>query len=201
MPVISYIDLLRHGETIKHACYCGSTDTPLTTNGQTQMWSISEKTLPGWDHMITSPLIRCAYFAEKFSRRHKIPFTVDERIKEIHFGDWENRSAAELIRIDADIVTRFWDNPVLNTPPNGEHLLDFESRVLNAWHDITSQRAGKKILMITHGGVIRMILCHVLQQPIERMLEFNIEHATIQRIQIKHEKSQNHISLITDRPT
>ncbi len=201
MPVISYIDLLRHGETINHTRYCGSTDTPLTTNGRTQMWTVTEKIPPGWDHMITSPLIRCGAFAETFSRRHTIPCTVDERIKEIHFGDWENCSAAELMQTDADILTRFWNNPVLNTPPNGERLSDFETRVLSAWHDITDQCAGKKILMITHGGVIRMILCHVLQHPVERMLEFNIGHATIQRIQIKHEKSQNHTSLITHTPT
>ena len=200
MSVISYIDLLRHGETINHKNYCGSTDTALTSNGWAQMWSVSEKSPPGWDYMITSPLIRCANFAETFSRRYMIPCTVDERIKEIHFGDWENRSAAELMRTDANILSRFWNNPVLNTPPNGESFYDFETRVLSAWQDITSQCKGEEILMITHGGVIRIILCHVLQHPVGRMLEFNIGHAAIQRIQIIHDKPKNHISLITHRP-
>ena len=201
MSVISYIDLLRHGETINHPRYCGSTDTPLTINGQMQMWEVSERTPPGWDHMITSPLIRCAAFAKVFSKNYTIPCTVDDRLKEMHFGDWENYSAAELMQKDADTLASFWNNPVLNTPPNGERFSDFRIRILSAWHDITSKHAGKKTLLITHGGVIRTILCHILQHPVERILEFNIGHATIQRIQIKHKKSQNYISLITHMPT
>ena len=200
MPVTSYIDLLRHGETTNHIHYCGSTDIPLSTNGWKQMWTVSKTLPPDWDHIITSPLTRCAAFAKIFSLHYVIPYTVDGRIKEIHFGDWENRSAAELMQVDSDALTRFWNNPIHNTPPNGEHLSGFKKRVLSAWHDITIQYAGSKTLLITHGGVIRTILCHVLHYPIERIFEFKIGHATIQRIQIKHTKSQNHISLITNEP-
>ena len=178
----------------------GSTDIPLSTDGWTQMWTVSKTLPPNWDHIITSPLTRCAAFAETFSQRHVIPCTEDDRIKEIHFGDWENRSAAELMQVDSVMLTRFWNNPIHNMPPNSENLSDFNKRVLIAWYDITTQYAGEKILLITHGGVIRMILCHVLQHSIERMFEFKIGHATIQRVQIKHNKSQKHISLITNKP-
>ena len=197
MAVTSYIDLLRHGETTEPTRYCGSTDTPLSKNGWAQMWAASNYSSPNWDHIITSPLIRCAAFAKIFGQRHMISYTVEDRIKETHFGDWENHSAAELMRVDSDALTRFWNNPMCNTPPNGECLSNFNKRVLSAWEDNVTKNTATKTLLITHGGVIRMILCHVLQYPVERMFEFKIGHATIHRIQIKHEKLRNHISLIT----
>ena len=200
MKIISNIDLLRHGETQGGPGFFGSTDIPLTDDGCTQMWAATERNARGWDHIITSPLIRCTRFANELQQGYSIPVTHDERIREIHFGDWEGRSPAELAEIDTEPLTRFWNNPVKFTPPNAECLVDFEKRVLSAWYDISARYANQNVLLVTHGGVIRIVLCHILQYPIERLLEFEVCHADMRRITIEHSQNHRIFRLITDQP-
>lgn len=191
------IDLLRHGETENSQRYCGSTDYPLTELGWTQMWHAVNSQSILWQHIVTSPLVRCADFAHALGRRYSIPVTHDDRIREIHFGEWENRSGAELMQTDADALTRFWQNPLDHPPPNGEHLLDFEARVLSVWKDIQQEFCGRKVLLITHGGVIRMIVCHILQHPRTQLLNIDVRHASIRHVQIDHAKP-DHVTLAPD---
>ncbi len=198
MKTTTIIDLMRHGETQGGHVFLGSTDTPLNEHGWLQMWNTVEKNSPGWDHIITSPLIRCAQFAQALAQRYTIPLIEDARVQELHFGQWEGHSAAELMQTDAAALTRFWQNPMQFTPPNAERLSDFNTRVLCAWHHIIDQYAGKKILLITHGGVIRTLLCHILQHPIERLLELEIEHAAMRRIRVKDGQSRHHSMPVTD---
>ena len=200
MKIISNIDLLRHGETQGGPGFFGSTDIPLTEYGCTQMWAATESNDCRWNHIITSPLSRCKKFAHALQQRHAIPVKQDERIREIHFGDWEGCFPAELAQIDAESLTRFWNNPIKFPPPNAECLVDFEKRVLSAWHDITAQYADQNILLVTHGGVIRIILCQLLRHPVERLLEIEVCHAAMRRIHVEHSQNHRTFRLTTDAP-
>ena len=178
------IDLLRHGETTHPRHYCGNTDHPLTSVGWQQMWQATTLATVSWQQIVTSPLTRCAAFAQALGQSNSIPVTTDTRLREIHFGAWENQLAADLLQTQADALTRFWRNPVDFPPPQGEHLLDFQTRVLAVWHEITARFSGQRILLIAHGGVIRVILCHLQQYPLECLLELDVGHAQIFRISI-----------------
>ncbi len=187
----TFIDLLRHGETENSHHYCGSTDYPLTPLGWAQMWHTIERNPSQWQQIITSPLIRCADFAQALGQRYSIPVTHDTRIQEIHFGAWEDQSTADLMKNHADAVSRFWQNPLVHPPPKAEHLLDFEKRILSAWYEIQQHSVDKRILLITHGGVIRVIMCHIQQYPVERLLEFEVKHASMHHVYIEQaERSQ-----------
>jgi alpha-ribazole phosphatase len=184
------IDLLRHGETENSDRYCGSTNYPLTSLGWAQMWSSVQKTSTQWEQIITSPLIRCVDFAQALGQHYSIPVVQDSRLQEIHFGDWENQSAAELMQNQADALLRFWQNPLTHPPPMAEHLRDFQARVLTAWHEIQQQFIGKKVLLITHGGVIRIIISHIQQYPLEHLLALEIHHADVKRVCIEQTEPQ-----------
>lgn len=192
--MITHIDLLRHGETEYHQRYCGSTDHPLSPQGWAQMWREATQTGLSWKRIVASPLIRCAAFAQALGQLHSIPVTYDARLREIHFGAWENQSAADLMHTQAEALACFWRKPVHFPPPQGERLLDFQSRVLAAWDEIVTQFAGQSILLITHGGVIRVIRCHIQQHPLERLLELEVKHAEMHRISISP------TALTTDSP-
>lgn len=179
------VDLLRHGETEGRLRFCGSTDHPLTEQGWQQMWRATTSEAAPWQHIVTSPLRRCATFAEALGQSHTIPVAHDTRLQEIHFGAWENQSAASLMETQADALTRFWQNPVDFSPPQSEYLLDFQTRVLAAWHEITARFTGQHILLITHGGVIRIIRCHLEHHPLVRLLELNVRHAQLFRVRIE----------------
>ena len=174
------IQLLRHGEAAGGPRFRGSTDDPLTVRGWHQM-EASALEAGKWQAVVTSPLRRCIDFAQSLACRLTLPLTVDARLREIHFGQWEGRSAAEIADLDPDALTRFWRQPTQFTPPAGESFACFSRRVLAAWRELT-QRPESTLLVITHAGPIRVILCHTQGQPMDRLLEWDAGLASLHTI-------------------
>ena len=140
-----------------------------------------------WDGIVTSPLARCADFARALSRRQDIPLSLDPRLAELDFGDWEGQTPADLMATDAEALGRFWADPVAHPPPSGEPLLAFQARVLTAWDELLRQDRDDRTLVISHGGVIRVILCQVLGYPLGRLLELDVGHASLRGIRVRSE--------------
>ncbi|MBI3779238.1 MAG: alpha-ribazole phosphatase [Gammaproteobacteria bacterium] len=182
------IDLLRHGEAEGGACYRGRTDDPLTVTGWQQMWGAVDGVVP-WQGIVSSPLSRCTSFASALAERRTVPLQIDERLREMDFGDWEGRTAAELMATAPDDLTRFWQNPLHCSPPRGESLLSLRKRVLAAWNEIVDRQ--RPVLIVTHGGPIRVILNHVLGTPPERLMEINVPHAAMFSLRV----SKNHVQM------
>lgn len=176
-----FIDLLRHGETEGGTGFRGSLDDRLSETGWKQMWSAVGGNDARWDHIISSPLLRCADFSEALAERHSISVETDERLKEMHFGEWEGRTAAQLMLTDANALSEFWQNPLRYTPPQAEPLKDFQTRVLTAWDDIVAKHNNRKMLIVSHAGVMRVILSKILDHPVQRLLEIDVGHAALKR--------------------
>ncbi|MBP8284764.1 MAG: alpha-ribazole phosphatase family protein [Chromatiaceae bacterium] len=192
-PRVHRIDLLRHGETLGGSRFRGRLDDPLTERGWDRMWAAVRppdgggEGVPVWDGIVTSPLARCADFARALSERESIPLRLDPRLAELDFGDWEGQTAADLMASDAEALGRFWADPVAHPPPSGEPLLAFQGRVLTAWDELLRQDRGDRTLVISHGGVIRVILCQVLGYPLGRLLELDVGHASLTGIRVRSE--------------
>ena len=170
--------LLRHGDVKGGRCFRGTTDDPLTDIGLDQM----KQAVNGdycWDHVVTSPLKRCAVFANEYAAQHNLSLSIEERFAEIHFGAWEGRSSAEIMITQGYALKRFWENPLEYTPPEAESVMDFASRVLEAWQDLIIKYAKQRVLLVTHGGVIRVLLCHIRQHPIGRLMEIDVEYGAL----------------------
>lgn len=177
------VGLLRHGEVEGGARFRGHTDDPLTPAGLAQMHTALADH-GGWDRVISSPLIRCAEFSNAYAGQNALPLTFDARLKEMYFGLWEGRSAAELMAEDSEALARFWRNPDACPPPDGESLTRFQTRVLDAWNDIVSAYTGQRVLIVTHGGVIRVLLCHVSGIPVSRWHEFEVPYGRLYELRI-----------------
>jgi len=179
---VGLIHLLRHGETEGGPRYRGSSDDALSPRGWEQMWAAVGEA--GWDRIVASPLARCAAFAQALAERRGIPLEIDERLREMHFGAWEGRTAVEIMAQDADALTRFWQNPAAYPPPEGEYLADFQARVLESWREIVRASAGQRVLLVSHGGPIRVVLCDIRQHPVERLLELDVAHAALLAVRV-----------------
>lgn len=177
------IDLLRHGEPLGGAKFRGYTDDPLSETGWTQMRAAVQGESP-WQVVVSSPLLRCAEFAAELAERAGIPLETEADFKEIGFGEWEGRTAEELMQSAPDCLDLFWRDPARYTPPGGEALAAFAARVTASWSDTLARHAGKKILLVAHGGVNRVILCHVLQIPLQNMFRLQVPFAGMSRIRI-----------------
>ncbi len=179
------IDLLRHGETEGGARYRGVIDDLLTAAGHEQMWAAVNHD-DHWQGIVSSPLRRCAEFAHALAQHRSLPLRIDERLREMNFGAWEGRSAAELMTTEPDALARFWQDPWNNGPAGGEPLQQMQTRVLAAWSDIVAEH--RPLLVISHGGPIRVILCHVLGSPQDKLLEIDVPHAARRRLQVRGDK-------------
>ena len=159
-------DLIRHGEPEGGPMYRGSKDDPLSEAGWQQMRGAITET-DTWDAIVTSPMLRCVHFAQELADRYGIPLHKDERLREINFGDWEGRTADEVMASDGDRLSRFWADPVACTPPGGERAAHFNQRVVESWHHWQQALAGQNVLIVCHGGVIRMVIANAMNIPLQ----------------------------------
>ncbi|SDB61073.1 alpha-ribazole phosphatase family protein [Pseudomonas sp. NFACC13-1] len=172
------LDLLRHGETELGGGLRGSLDDALTARGWEQMHTAVAQGGP-WDRLVSSPLQRCARFAEQLGARLGVPVHVDKDLQELHFGAWEGRSAAALMETDSEALGRFWADPYCFTPPDGEPVLEFSRRVLAAVERLHAAYAGQRILLVSHGGVMRLLLAQARGLPREQLLNVEVGHGAL----------------------
>lgn len=177
------LDLLRHGETTHGGGFRGSLDDQLTGQGWAQMRAAVAEAGP-WDLLVSSPLLRCAVFADELGAQRKLPVMLEPDLRELHFGDWEGRSAAELMETDGAALGRFWADPYGFNPPGGEPLAAFEQRVLAAVERLQRRYAEQRLLLITHGGVMRLLLARARGLARAELLQVEVAHGALHRLRL-----------------
>jgi len=177
------LDLLRHGETELGGGLRGSLDDALTDVGWAQMRAAVAEAGP-WDRIVSSPLQRCARFAQALADQLALPLHMDADLQELHFGEWEGRSAAQLMETDAESLGLFWANPYAFTPPKAEPLTAFSARVLAAVERLHQAYAGQRVLLISHGGVMRLLLAQARGLPREQLLQVEVGHGALLTLQV-----------------
>ena len=188
IPTTTVIDLLRHGEVEGGDIFRGSTNDKLTDDG----WEQMQATLQGevnWDVIVSSPLLRCAEFAESLAEQEETSYVVAKELQEIDFGDWEGQSPDELLRESNKTLKRWWAAPTKQTPPAGEDFHDFRGRVLKCLKQITEEHQDKRILLVTHAGVIRVVLMYILGMPEENLFRLNVDYGGISTIRMYHDET------------
>lgn len=187
-----FVDLLRHGETSGGARFRGVQDDQLSPAGWTQMAAAVRD--GRWHRIITSPARRCAAFAEALAVRQGLPLEAWPELGERHFGSWEGRTAAE---IPLDELCRFWADPVGFTPAGAEPFAAMRDRSLAAWRRLEALD-GDRLLVVTHGGIIRVLLGEVLGVAPNRLLLIEVPHACLSRLRLPAEFG--HASLVRHGP-
>ncbi|WP_435035649.1 alpha-ribazole phosphatase family protein [Pseudomonas neuropathica] len=173
-----HLDLLRHGETELGGGLRGSLDDALTDKGWAQMRAAVVEG-GSWDRIVSSPLQRCARFAAELGEQLDLPVQLDKDLQELHFGAWEGQSAAALMETDAEALGLFWADPYAFTPPQGEPVSEFSSRVLAAVARLHNAYAGQRVLLISHGGVMRLLLAQARGLPREQLLNVEVGHGAL----------------------
>lgn len=173
------IDLLRHGESQYSHTLRGHLDDELTAKGWHQMQStIEQVTNQSWDIIISSPLKRCAYFAEQLAKTTGLPLLLNHDLKEMYFGDWEGVSTQQIYETSPELLANFWQKPTQHCPPRAETLNQFQTRVLKGFQELFVQMQNQNwqnALVVTHGGVIKLLACLARQQPLDDLLKMPAE--------------------------
>lgn len=196
------IDLLRHGEVIKPAGFFGSTDIRLSHKGETQMAeaiglsSLTPVNAP-WDHIISSPMQRCRVFAEKLAQQIARPLHIDPSLREMHFGTWEGLNAASIEQKYPVEFQRYLASPLHYPPTEGEPVDRFIERITVSWQNIKQQYLDQRILIVSHSGVIRTLLCSVLNCPPDTLFSIHCPYACYSQIRHFYHPDQQRDQLVS----
>jgi len=170
------IDLLRHGDTGQRS-YRGQLDDPLSDLGWRQLReAVGGRT---WDRVVSSSLSRCAAFATELAERRGLPLRIDARLAEYHFGDWQGVPIEILADTDGDALARFWSDPVAHPPPGGETFEAFLGRLSQALDQIAAEAGDERVLVVTHGGAIRLLRCVSEGRGFGDMAGIDVPHASL----------------------
>jgi len=182
--------LLRHGEAEGGTRFRGITDDPLSEKGWQQMSKRCD-TLPEIQHIISSPLKRCSLFAHALSSQTANSMEIFDELQEINFGLWEGKSVQQIATLYPKELSAFWQDPLKNTPDMGESLIQFRQRIVSCWQRIIRQYQNQKVLIISHGGVQKIILSEVLNMPLGSIDKFEIAHACLSVINVYYSSDES----------
>lgn len=182
---VTRIDLLRHGQCEGGEIFRGRLDAKLTPEGFTQMQDACKA--GEWHTVISSPLQRCWYFARDLSSAA----VADSRLQEMSFGDWDGKIISEVWRDDYERISSWAKNPAASCPPNGELLHEVAARVDNFLVDCLCDYRGKNILLVTHGGIVRVLLTQALGMPLAYANRWDVPYGCVTRLAVYHDPLQH----------
>ncbi len=189
------IYLLRHGECEGGNIFRGSTDVALTSRGFGQMSKSCSDNTADWQQVISSPLKRCRLFAESLCKQNKLPLLIDERIRELSFGDWDGRPIDKVWAEQAEHIQAWSADPSSTTPPNGESMEQIAARLNDFYLQLLERFEGRKLLLIMHGGVIRVLLSQLLGVPLRYANHFEVPYACMSKVNVYHSGDTQQIKL------
>lgn len=182
------IYLIRHTPTTakEGVCY-GQSDLALQEPFG-EFFNNIKNTLAIDDYIVySSPLIRCRQLAQHLSDGATITF--DDRLKEIDFGLWENETWDSIKKEDLNN----WMNDFVNTgAPNGESFITLHKRVVNFIEELLLNHSeDKKIILVSHAGVIRSMLAYLLAMPLTHAFKLPINFGSITKMKIYKDEAWN----------
>ncbi|AZC09871.1 histidine phosphatase family protein [Acinetobacter nosocomialis] len=173
------IDLLRHGESQYSHTLRGHLDDELTAKGWQQMQStIEQVTDQTWDVIVSSSLKRCACFAEELAKTAELPLLINHDLKEMYFGEWEGISTQQIYETSPELLANFWQKPSQYCPPRAGNIKPVSKRILKGLQDLLAHMQKHNLqhaLVVTHGGVIKLLACLAEQQPLDDLLKMSAE--------------------------
>jgi phosphoserine phosphatase len=178
--------LMRHGETRwnREGRVMGRNPVELSETGRAQVEAaavLACSLKP--DLIVTSPLVRARQTAEIIAAGiGVIEITEDPAIAEVSYGRWEGMTYHELINDSYYAVYR--ESPVDYPTPGGETIPDVQARGVDAVRRAVQANPGGRILFVSHGDIIRTVLCYFLGLELKFFHRVRIDNSALSGVQI-----------------
>lgn len=196
------IYLVRHGMPEKSTSekeYIGVTDLPLSTRGSAEAAQLGRYFLQHLSatttvHILTSPLQRCRRTAEEIQRvlsdggiELPEPLVVEE-LHEIDLGEWEGKSAREIMERFPEAYEARGHALGTYHPPGGESFLEAGIRFQNAIETYASDMDVSEILLIVaHAGVIRSYLSLLMGRNLDHLMDIPLPYASVTELEVNQQ--------------
>ncbi len=178
MPMKIYIT--RHGETEWNRLnkVIGLTDMELTEKGVSQAEALADRLSScGIDLIIASPLKRAYETARISAERYGIPLISDVRLIEQNYGIYEgaDRKDPRFLANKRNFAYRY---------PDGESMMQVGHRVYSLIEEIREKYADKTVLLVSHGGVCRVIRTYFTDMSNEEFTAYSMENCALEMFEL-----------------
>jgi probable phosphoglycerate mutase len=186
--------LLRHGaiEWPEADCFIGQTDAPLSTAGrlQAQYWRNKFHSMAS-PAVWSSDLRRATETAEIIFAGRAAPIRTCRGLREIQLGEWEGVPRRRVRQSCPDLWLARGNDLADYKPPGGESFRDVQKRVVPQVIKIAEETPDAAFI-VTHAGVIRVLVGHFLQMPLANLFRIRLDYASLSIVSYSPGHSEIH---------
>jgi broad specificity phosphatase PhoE len=168
----SVIFLIRHGATDANLArpyilQGSGINLPLSAIGREQLTATAQKlaNIP-LDGIFCSPLLRAQESAQIVAQPHHLTPELIPEITEINVGEWEGLSWDKIQVRDPEAYAQFQADSAQTPYKGGENYSDVATRVWPVFQKLAATQVGKRVAIVAHNIVNRVILAHALGVPL-----------------------------------
>lgn len=180
ISVMTTFYLVRHGSNdfYSHTLVGRRPGVSLNAAGRWEAEDLAEALAPEKiQHLLTSPLERCRETAAPMAKKFGLEARVSEALNEVDFGDWTNRTFAELDLMES---WKQWNTfRSGGRAPGGETMLEVQSRMVGLMTGLRREFSGQRIALVSHGDPLGAVLLFYLGTPLEFIRRIELSPASV----------------------
>lgn len=181
-PDVARLVLVRHGETdYNHdGRWQGSgSDPPLNDRGREQARRLAlDLARVAFESLYASDLERAIESARIIGEPHGLRPRVFEGLREMSHGAWEGKRLVDILETWPDEYAAFESDPWSVRRPEGDSYADLDERIWPVLDGLAERHRGERVLLVTHGGPIRLVLCELTGTPLTERDRLGVENGT-----------------------
>jgi len=177
---------VRHGQTSwnQEGKYQGHSDISLNERGIRQGNLVAKRLAKEKISAIySSDLLRAQQTAEAIAKYHGLSVMTKPDFREINFGIWEGLTYQEIMADWSEILTAMYSKPGEIGPPQGESFQVVKQRVTHALQECVKKHQEQTIVLVSHGGTMRVLLCAALGIGLDKMWSMRQDSSAINIIE------------------
>jgi len=179
------IILIRHGETEWNSQQRmqGHSNSDLSSVGQAQIQALGQwmKNVP-FDHIYSSDSLRAKQTAEAITQFSGHELKIDLRLREKNLGIFEGLTSEEARERHPEVFRLFKTAGSKYVIDEGESTQQLQDRALEIVDEIRIKHPEEHVLLVTHGGFIRVVMKHSLGLSLETPTRFLIRNTGVFRL-------------------
>jgi probable phosphomutase (TIGR03848 family) len=130
--------------------------------------------------LYTSPLQRARETAEPIARTHALVPIASDAFGELQFGAWTGRT---LVELQQDSTWHAFNAlRSLTRAPDGELMLETQTRAVTELLRLRERHVGETVVIVSHGDVIRAVVCHLLGMSLDHLPRLRIDPASVSEV-------------------
>lgn len=125
----------------------------------------------------SSPLERARETAAAIAAAHDLPVYVEERVGEVHCGDWTGQNIEELRQ--TDLWRQIHLHPSSTRFPGGESMFEVQARMVAALDELRTAYPGRIIAVVSHADPIKAAVAYYVGLHLDLCQRLAISTASI----------------------